>query len=172
MAVSEEKRIGFQLLQEAKLLTQSSIMKPMRFPHSSCLKLAESLSNDSEDRSTGHYFSSSSNQHSFRENNLPLTLPWLFFKIALWTIECLGKLISLLSLSPTFRFSSASRTLARQFIQFCYNYCFVISDLGYAWYMFFFFIQQANLCLLTGNKTKVPITPVPASIHCPLQHPV
>lgn len=121
----------------------------------------------------GIIFSSSSNQHSFRENNLPLTLPWLFFKIALWTIECLGKLISLLSLSPTFRFSSASRTLARQFIQFCYNYCFVISDLGYAWYMFFF-IQQANLCLqdcllVTRQRFPSPLFQPPFTVHYSIQ---
>lgn len=51
---NREKRIGFQFHQEAKLLTQSFIMKPLRSSPSSCLKLTESLSNDSEDRSTGH----------------------------------------------------------------------------------------------------------------------
>lgn len=110
MAFSKEKLIRFRLHQEARLRTQSSIMKPGRFLSSFFLKLTKSLANDSKDRSTGHQLSSSSHQHFFREINLPLNCLDNFF-IALWTIECVGKLISLLTLSSTFGFSGASRTV-------------------------------------------------------------
>lgn len=79
------------------------------------------------------------------------------FKIAFWTIECVGKLISLPSLSLAFKFSGASRALYSKGLICLIPVFFPSSSLA---------SQSMATRLLTGTTKRVHITPFQPP--CPL----